>query len=783
MELYNSVFFRRHFMTKTENKDRTKTKAGSPRVLSLIRNCVAALLLAVALAACTDGEVIIKEVAAVTKQEKNPDVLKVIVTTPEVIIGRGSSLELRAEVVVENGAGRGVDWAIDNPPSGCVIQESGNIVIAQDAPLGDFTVTASSSFDPSKQGTARVTVVDGRPLVQSVAITPGMVTARHGDTLRFDAAVTGSTEDTGVIWEVSGSAEGSGTVIEEGVLTIGGNETGSLLTVTARSRADGRVSGLVPVILATVSDVTLTPGEAKAAKGGVVRFHAAVSGFALGAEERLLEWTLADAEGNPLVSGSRIEPDEADNTKAVVTVGGNETAETLVVTARSVYDGRYLAVAEVTVSAVQAVLGYVETAKANGTTNKLTLFFDREIPGLTKDIIQITPADSGVTKGTFSRLAGTSGVYELLVTSSKPVEITIGVNKADYVVAPYGPVPVEYQAPVTFLGVTATEKINDTTSKLRLSFDKDITNTLIGDSLAVDEIQFAANGTGTTRGTLTKASGTGQYDLTVSGITKSGTVGITINRDVPLINNPVKTVDVAYALPMTLNDMVTSEDENGTTDRLRLIFNADLPENLLVSDVTLTNGTGIAAITNGTTTLTKVSGRIGAYELPVTVTQAGTMTVKVSKAGFFFSVNSQTATAAYTPPIYLEYAIPYAIWPAYGNYKYTFQNVILKFSRPIPGGLSPNNIKLGGTSGGWSFEFDKNAVVENHFLLSDTHYIFIGVTGSLTSKEAWTTVTVSKSVPGQFFITPSRSFRPIQSEDFELVPREAGLVQGFIEHQ
>lgn len=72
------------------------------------------------------------------------------------------------------------------------------------------------------------------PTVSSVTISPKPVTVKKGQQVKFTATVktVGMARKT-VHWEVSGG--GQSTISEEGVLTVGGNESLSTLTVTATS--------------------------------------------------------------------------------------------------------------------------------------------------------------------------------------------------------------------------------------------------------------------------------------------------------------------------------------------------------------------------------------------------------------------------------------------------------------------------------------------------------------------------------------------------------------------
>ena len=76
---------------------------------------------------------------------------------------------------------------------------------------------------------------------------------------------------------------------------------------------------------------------------------------------------------------------------------------------------------------------------------------------------------------------------------------------------------------VSFTSLTADGSSSQITTKLTLSFDKDI------DGFSAGDITFDAGTTGATKGTLTRTS-TGKYELTLSGITEGGMVSVSVSK-------------------------------------------------------------------------------------------------------------------------------------------------------------------------------------------------------------------------------------------------------------
>jgi hypothetical protein len=109
------------------------------------------------------------------------------------------------------------------------------------------------------------------------------------------------------------------------------------------------------------------------------------------------------------------------------------------------------------------------------------------------------------------------------------VTVTLSRNGYEFNPASIKNVPVHYAKPVT-LAVTPAdgdELLGIPTTKLTLAFDEPVAN------LGLDEITVTdPNGTGAKPGELKPVSGTNNYNYTlaVSGITKSGTIGVTVAK-------------------------------------------------------------------------------------------------------------------------------------------------------------------------------------------------------------------------------------------------------------
>ena len=84
-----------------------------------------------------------------------PAVTSVTVTPSTVSAQAGQTVQISAKVVTSYFASQEVNWEIDG--TGATIDNAGNVTLS-DTASGTYNVTATSAFDPSKSGTATITV-------------------------------------------------------------------------------------------------------------------------------------------------------------------------------------------------------------------------------------------------------------------------------------------------------------------------------------------------------------------------------------------------------------------------------------------------------------------------------------------------------------------------------------------------------------------------------------------------------------------------------------------------
>ena len=263
---------------------------------------------------------------------------------------------------------------------------------------------------------------------------------------------------------------------------------------------------------------------------------------------------------------------------------------------------------------------------ATATTTVLTLTFNRDIPGLSAADMTITPAMYyNVTKGQLTAKGG--GVYELALNGiTEGGQLIVTVSKKGYIISPPSQaVPVFYYAApgteaVAFSGAAANGSATVTTTSLTLTFDKNISG------LSASDITLTGS-TGATKGALTKLSGTGVYELTVSGISSAGQVTVAVSKSGYAFTPASRNVNVFYyAAPATITYTVSANGtSNSTSTSLTFTFSAD-PGSVSIGDITLGGNAS-----KGSATL---SGSGNSRTLsPITVSASGNATVSISRTG------------------------------------------------------------------------------------------------------------------------------------------------------
>ncbi|MCQ2530834.1 MAG: InlB B-repeat-containing protein, partial [Lachnospiraceae bacterium] len=184
-----------------------------------------------------------KDTAAVNVEI--PLVISSVVVTPKnQTVVSGNTLQLSAAVT--GNASHNVTWSLSgNRSSNTKISSNGLLTVAADEPAGTIQVTATSTFDTTKKDTAAVNV-EVPLVINSVEVTPDDVDVFTGESLQFQATVTGNA-DPSVTWSIQGQESNNTRIDTTGLLNIGEDETAEILYVKATSVFDTSVQDEVTV--------------------------------------------------------------------------------------------------------------------------------------------------------------------------------------------------------------------------------------------------------------------------------------------------------------------------------------------------------------------------------------------------------------------------------------------------------------------------------------------------------------------------------------------------------
>jgi uncharacterized protein YjdB len=307
----------------------------------------------------------------------HPTVTGVTISPSSLSVQRGGTFQFHASVTGSNNPDNSVTWRVSsnangrgNVTPGTNINNNGLLTVSPNETVTTLYVTAASTVDRSKTGSAVVNVIipvppptvpviptpenppvtvipptppviPVTPTVTSVTVSPSNLSVNRGGTVQFSASVTGNNNPANTVtWKVSSNAAGTGAVTSgtninaNGLLAVSANETITALYVIAVSTADPSKSGSasVTVIIPAppVISVTVSPSGQTVQRGSPLQLSASVSGTS----NQSVTWrvsTTPDGSGG-VANGTTINPNGR------LSVSANETAPVLYVIATSVAD-------------------------------------------------------------------------------------------------------------------------------------------------------------------------------------------------------------------------------------------------------------------------------------------------------------------------------------------------------------------------------------------------------------------------------------------------------------
>ncbi|GHV43521.1 hypothetical protein FACS1894180_2860 [Bacteroidia bacterium] len=218
--------------------------------------------------------------------------------------------------------------------------------LAADETASQIYLTATSVYEPSKSATAVVNVLQF-PRVIDLHISPASAFVEIGNSLQFETSVEtlftefGAIDET-IAYYVSGSNNYSGqTTIGQfdGLLHVAYDEQAPTVTVTAYSLANNNISAEAIVTVtrpAAINGISIDPNMTDMQLGEGKQFIATVD--AVGGANPSVIWSIEDA-GSPNTTVSN----------GYVVIGEDESAQTIYVKARSVFNSGVTAIASVSI--------------------------------------------------------------------------------------------------------------------------------------------------------------------------------------------------------------------------------------------------------------------------------------------------------------------------------------------------------------------------------------------------------------------------------------------------
>jgi len=281
----------------------------------------------------------------VTEPYTPPLVTDVMVTPATATIIRGETQQFSAVVIGENTPPQDVSWSVDTATTGTTIDSNGLLTVDITELANTLTVTATSDFDQNISGTATITVADQPSTVSSVIITPDTAIVGIGTTQMFTAVVHGDyNPPQDVTWTMSGNLSNSTNIhFTSGLLTVAIDETATELTITATSAYDQNYNSNASVSVPQISTIAVTPATPVLDRGSILLFNVSVSGTD-GISQNVL-WSLQDNYSSSTIITQT----------GQLTVGNDETAISLTVTATSTYDPSKYGVVTVSLRQVTSV--------------------------------------------------------------------------------------------------------------------------------------------------------------------------------------------------------------------------------------------------------------------------------------------------------------------------------------------------------------------------------------------------------------------------------------------
>jgi len=158
---------------------------------------------------------------------------------------------------------KSVNWSVEGANSTATsITSAGILTVGNDETAETITVKATSAADSTKTATKNVTILEQLPTIDKVTVTPSEdVKVGQKGKQQFEVSVEGTQVDKSVTWSVKYQYSADTNISQDGLLTVGRNESATGIEVTATSNQDPSKSESVCVTivpLVKMSSIALT---------------------------------------------------------------------------------------------------------------------------------------------------------------------------------------------------------------------------------------------------------------------------------------------------------------------------------------------------------------------------------------------------------------------------------------------------------------------------------------------------------------------------------------------
>ena len=242
---------------------------------------------------------------------------------------QGEQLQYSAQVSGVNCPSQAVTWSVIGAKSADThIDENGLLSVAKDEAASNIVIEAVSAEDGSKTASQTVNITKRVPRVDAVRLSANTASMCPGDTHKFSAAVLGENDiSQEVVWSVTGQQSADTKVAKDGTLTVGKDESADNISVVATSAVNNKVSASAKIqIVHIIIDSGVDQVAIVVKCGGSLSFEAHIVGINLSSDA--VTWSVS----NNTSKATSI------SQEGVLTVGEDEKAATLIVTATSVAD-------------------------------------------------------------------------------------------------------------------------------------------------------------------------------------------------------------------------------------------------------------------------------------------------------------------------------------------------------------------------------------------------------------------------------------------------------------